>query len=277
MPRLRSPRQLSSNLFLVHAEFPHRDSANVYLLTGRVPTLIDCGSRRSVPYLLNNLAQLDIDIGDIVRVIATHGDCDHIQGYHDLNREHPGLRLHLHPADWPLVQEENAYRNANYLYLNPFDPIAADTCLPLKDGQQIQAGEGALTVLHTPGHTEGSVCLWGEVDERHVLFAGDTVGGAMRSLTGADLFIWAQALRTWEQSLSCIADLEIDWILTGHEPVESLPLSRTWFDRARMSFGKMMNPWFLLAEKGDDDEPIAAGSLPETSLLLDRPSGAAGV
>ena len=254
MVRLPAPRQLSPDLFIAYSEFPHRDSGNVFLITGRIPTLIDCGSSRGAPQLRRNLSQLGIEVQDIAQVIATHGDCDHIQGYHELRREHPALQLHLHPADWSLVQESNPYRNANYLYRTPFEPIAPGQCLSLADGQRIVAGDGELTVIHTPGHTEGSVCLAGEINGHNVLFAGDTVGGAMRGLEGADLWIWAQAARTWEESLKRLSTLDTDWILNGHEPAANLPLGPAWFSRAVGSFGKMMNPWFLLDETGDEDE-----------------------
>jgi len=257
MSRLTAAKRLTPHLYVVYSEFPHRDSGNVFLITGRSPTLIDCGSRRVIPHLIRNLAQLGIDVRDLARVIATHGDCDHIQGYHDLHRLHPALRLHIHRHDWPLVQESDPYRNANYIYGNPFVPLPAERCVPLEDGETIAAGDGALMIHHTPGHTEGSVCLWGEIDGKKVLFAGDTVGGAMRSLDGADLRIWAQAVVTWEQSLQRLARLDIDWVLNGHEPAHGLPLGRARFDRAVASFGKMLNPWFLLDEQ-EDEVPAAA-------------------
>lgn len=256
MARLVAPRQLSENLYIVYAEYPHRDSSNVYFLAGKNPVLIDCGSRRSVPLMLRNLAQLDLTARDITAVIATHGDCDHTQGFHDLQRENPDLSLHLHPADWSLVQELDPYRNAAYLYRISFLPIPPETCVPLADGERIAAGDGELTVVHSPGHTDGSVCLWGEIDGRHVLFAGDTVGGSMRSLEGADLAIWARAAETWKASLQRIANLEIDWILNGHEPESGLPLSRSWLDRGIASFGLMMNPWFFLYEGSDENDTV---------------------
>ncbi len=255
MAYLTAPRQLSSHLYIVYAEYPHRDSGNVYLITGRVPTLIDCGSRRAAPLLLRNLAQAGVDIRDVVQVIATHGDCDHTQGWHELLRVHPGLRLYLHPLDWSLVQEANPYRNAGYLYRTEFRPIDPQVCWPMVDGDHIPAGDGELAVVHTPGHTEGSVCLLGDIDDYRVLFAGDTIGGSMRSLQGADLAIWAQAERTWEQSLQRIARLEIDWILNGHEPAATLPLTRAWLDRGIASFGMMMNPWFFLQSGSEEEEP----------------------
>jgi hydroxyacylglutathione hydrolase len=263
MTRLNAPRQLSDNLYIVYAEYPHRDSSNVYLITGNNPVLIDCGSRRSVPHMLRNLAQLDLTARDISAVIATHGDCDHTQGFHDLQRDNPALRMHLPPADWSLVQELDPYRNAAYLYRISFLPIPPESCVPLTDGLRIAAGDGELTVIHTPGHTEGSVCLWGEIDGRRVLFAGDTVGGSMRSLEGADLAIWARAAETWKASLKRISGLEIDWILNGHEPEIGLPLSRSWLDRGIASFGQMMNPWFFLHEGSEENEAVVLESVRE--------------
>lgn len=261
MPRLAAPRQLSPHLSIVYAEFPHRDSGNVYLITGTVPTLIDCGSRSAAPQLLHNIRQAGVDVRDIDQVIATHGDFDHVQGFHELHAANPELTLLVHPIDAPLTREPNPYRNAGYLYRDAFRPIPPELTRPIVDGDRIAAGDGELLVVHTPGHTEGAVCLWGEIDGRHVLFAGDTVEGAMRGLEGADLAIWARAASTWRESLQRIAALEIDWILNGHEPVDGLPLTRDRLDRGIASFGKMMNPWFLLDE--EDEPAMEESAVPE--------------
>lgn len=254
MPSLTAPVQLSPHLFIVYSEFPHRDSGNAYLITGRYPTLIDCGSQGAVPQLVDNLVQADVRVEDLTQVIATHGDYDHIQGYHDLRLKHPALPLRLHRNDWPIVQGNDPYQNASYLYRRAFVPFTAEQCLPLEDGATIDAGDSVLTAHHAPGHTEGSTCLLGTIDGHGVLFAGDAVGGAMRSLTGADLRIWAQAAVTWKQSLQRLAGLEFEWVLNGHEPAETLPLSRARFDRAVTSFGQMLNPWFSWEE---DEAPAA--------------------
>lgn len=249
MPALTSPIQLTPHLFVVYSEYPHRDSGNAYLITGRYPTLIDCGSQQAVPQLTENLLRAGVRITDLTQVIATHGDYDHIQGFHDLHRQNPSLRLHLHRKDWPIVLGNDPYQNASYLYRRAFVPFTAEQCLPLEDGATIDAGDSVLTVHHAPGHTEGSTCLLGTIDGHDVLFAGDAIGGAMRSLTGANLPIWAQAAVTWEQSLQRLAGLEFEWVLNGHEPAETLPLRRAQFDRSVRSFGRMLSPWFAL----DDD------------------------
>lgn len=256
MTVLSAPMRLSAHLYLVYAEYPHIDSGNVYLVTGSQPTLIDCGSRRAAPRLMSNLARLGLGMRDIRQVIATHGDCDHTQGYHDLRTLQPDLRLSMHRFDWPLVVEGDPYRSANYVYRRPFVPFAADHCLPLDDGDAVPAGDAMLTVHHTPGHTDGSICLLGEIDGRRVLFAGDTIGGSMKSLAGADLRLWADAAATWTASLQRLGALSFDWVLSGHEPAEGLPIQRALVDRLFASFGLMLNPWFLLA---DDEAPIGSG------------------
>lgn len=261
MPVLTAPVQLSANLHIVYSEFPHVDSGNVYLMTGDHPTLIDCGSQRAVPQLIRNLAQLGLQVSDLTKVVATHGDYDHTQGFHDLQKFQPDLPLFINRHDWPAMLEGNTYRSSSYLYQRPFLPFEARHCLPLDAGDVVWAGNTSLTVHHTPGHTEGSVCLLGDIDGNRVLFAGDAIGGSMKSLTGADLRIWANAAVTWRESLRQLEALSFDWVLNGHEPADTLPLSRARVDRLLHSFGKMMNPWFLLGEEETPHagETIAAG------------------
>lgn len=256
MTRIAEPLQLSPHVYLVYAEHPHRNCSNVYLVTGPLPLLIDCGSAPGVPYLLRNLARLGFDIRDIDRVVATHGHCDHLQAFHLLQQANPRLRLLIHPLDAPLMVSPNDIRNACHLYNGTFVPIVLEDMLPVVDGERIPAGEGELTVLHTPGHTEGSICLWGEIDGHRMLFAGDTVGGAMPGLEGLDLEEWVRSIGAWQASLRRIAALDIDWVLNGHEPAAGLPISRTRLDRSIASFGKMMNPWFSLAD--DEEDPVTS-------------------
>jgi len=256
MPALTEPLQLSANLYVVYSEYPHVDSGNVYLITGEYPTLIDCGSQRAVPRILRNLAQIGLRVNDVHQVIATHGDYDHTQGFHELRKLQPGLPLLINRHDWPTMLEGDTYRNSSYLYGRPFVPFAADQCLPLDEGDVLPVGNTTLTVYHSPGHTEGSVCLLGDIDGHGVLFAGDAIGGSMKSLAGADLQLWAKAMVTWAESLQRLGALSFDWVLNGHEPAGTLPLRRSHVDRLLESFGKMMNPWFLL-----DDDEVTAGDM----------------
>lgn len=271
MPSLIAPVQLSHNLFVVYSEFPHIHSGNVYLITGAHPTLIDCGSRRAVPQIVDNLSQLGLKVSDLHQVIATHGDYDHVQGFHALRPMHPSLTMHIHRSDLAVVQGVDAYQTASYVYDRPFEQFEKVHCTPLDDGEILPAGDTSLVVHHTPGHTDGSVCLLGTIDGASILFAGDTIGGAMRSIDGADMAVWAHAALTWRQSLRRLSELPFEWVLNGHEPAASLPLGRAHVDRMMGSFGLMLNPWFSRGietvpndqpSPGDGDElPMPKGEL----------------
>ncbi|MDQ4044095.1 MAG: MBL fold metallo-hydrolase [Chloroflexota bacterium] len=259
MPAITAPIQLSDHVYIVHAEFPHVDSGNVYLITGSHPTLIDCGSPRTVPQLVKNIAQVGLEVHDIDQVIATHGDYDHVQGFHGLREMNQDLRLLIHRAEITIVQGENAYSTASYLYDQPFVRLDPAYCAILDDGDVVPAHGSGLKVVHTPGHTEGSICLLGEIDSVKMLFAGDTFGGAMRSLDGADLHVWANAARTWMQSLRRLSALDFDIVLNGHELAAELPIRRPKFDRLVKHFGKMLDPWFSY------EAPEPTGPMPTTS------------
>lgn len=82
----------------------------------------------------------------IEMVVATHGHRDHIAGVAQLCRE-TGARLAAHPADLPEAD----------LLLGDEDPLSV--------------GEGVVTVLHTPGHTPGSIVL----NPPGALVTGDTL------------------------------------------------------------------------------------------------------
>lgn len=85
---------------------------------------------------------------DLIGVFDTHAHADHVSGGQKLAERH-GVPYYLHPAD------------------------AADIeVTPLADGQQLGVGRVEIEVIHTPGHSPGSVCF---ALEDEVLFTGDTL------------------------------------------------------------------------------------------------------
>jgi hydroxyacylglutathione hydrolase len=100
-------------------------------------------------------------------VINTHAHYDHL-GAVDSVTERYGVPFYLHPADKELLQRANFYRT---LFLGE-EPIAIPQLdLELSDAMSLRFGKLKVDVMHTPGHTPGSVCF--EVDGE--LFTGDTV------------------------------------------------------------------------------------------------------
>jgi hydroxyacylglutathione hydrolase len=104
----------------------------------------------------------------------------------------------------------------------------------LAEGGEIRFGDIRVTVLHTPGHTEGSVCLLAPDDG--VLYSGDTLfaGGWGRvDLPGGDP---AQMV----ESLARLTTLEDPIrVLPGHGPATTIGRERAWMELVR-SEGRLL-------------------------------------
>lgn len=139
-------------------------------------------------------------------LINTHNHADHCAGNARILKE-TSARLLIHEADAAGLQK---LRNRIFARLMGGQGSPHPDIL-LKDGFVINLGESSLKVIHTPGHSPGSICLYGDGQ----LFTGDTlfVGGSGRTdLTGGsekDLIASVQKL------LSTLPEDTIVW--PGHD------------------------------------------------------------
>ncbi|MFA5250456.1 MAG: MBL fold metallo-hydrolase [Parachlamydiales bacterium] len=121
-----------------------------------------------VPYLKKKHLQLKA-------ILLTHSHWDHIAGAADLKKSLPAP-IYIHPLDLGNLEEPGSDRLP---LIFAIEAVKADHLV--KDGELIRIGEIVLQVLHTPGHTPGSVCYFGEKEK--ILFSGDTLfQGTMGSL-----------------------------------------------------------------------------------------------
>ena len=101
-------------------------------------------------------------------IVSTHGHWDHI-GDNAAVAEHTGAQIAVHPLDAERLRQPQPT-------WAPFEIPPSLPAVELAEGGEVRFGSLRLTVLHTPGHTEGSVCLW-SADEG-VLLSGDTLFAA---------------------------------------------------------------------------------------------------
>lgn len=103
------------------------------------------------------------------QIIATHAHIDHVGGIDKLRRT-CGAPVLLHEDDHVLYQ--NLSTQAAWLGVEP--PGVAEIDQFVREGQTIRCGELAFEVLHTPGHSPGSISLHRKGGEGEI-FSGDTL------------------------------------------------------------------------------------------------------
>jgi len=152
-------------------------------------------------------------------IVSSHGHWDHI-GDNAAVAKHTGADVGAHPLDHDRLIHPST--NA------PFDIPPSVPAVDLAEGGEVRFGAIRLRVLHTPGHTEGSVCLY-EPDEG-LLFSGDTLfaGGWGRvDLPGGD----PDAMVA---SLGRFLDLEDGvHVFPGHGPETTIGRERAWLELVR--------------------------------------------
>ena len=105
-----------------------------------------------------------------VRLLLTHAHHDHLYG-NDLIHERYGLLPEVHREDEWIMKEHLPIRMAEIYDNYPYDiPMPVHY---LVDGEVIPFGNHRLTVIHTPGHSPGSVFFY--CKEEGIAFSGDTV------------------------------------------------------------------------------------------------------
>lgn len=130
-------------------------ATNCYIVNG---IIIDPGD--DAEYIISHLKTKP------TMIVATHGHFDHIMVAYALQLAY-NIPFIMHEADTFLLQNMRSSAK-HFLGLSTVDP-------PPKINKFIRDGENIakFTVMHTPGHTPGSVCLYSK--KNNVLFSGDTI------------------------------------------------------------------------------------------------------
>ena len=106
----------------------------------------------------------------VAHIVLTHGHFDHL-GAATVVAAATGAPLSMHELDADCVDDPEANGGAAF----GFFFTAPSPARRLLDGDRVTAGALSLEVIHTPGHTPGSMCLLGSDELGPQLFSGDTL------------------------------------------------------------------------------------------------------
>jgi glyoxylase-like metal-dependent hydrolase (beta-lactamase superfamily II) len=134
--------------------------SNAYLIDAKRKTLVDAG--------IDGARVLGRVPADLDLIILTHCHYDHIAAVPEIVAA-TGAKVALHEDDLACLKSDRINAAATFGRKSP----ALKVDIVLHDGDVVDLGGVKLKVIHTPGHTPGSICLYDEASR--VLFTGDTV------------------------------------------------------------------------------------------------------
>jgi hydroxyacylglutathione hydrolase len=202
---------------VVNGIYNFRGISNCYMVSNNEIFLVDTGmpgkSNEIVDYLKNNLKAKPQDIETIV---ITHHHFDHT-GSLDKLKKLTNAKVAVHSADAEYLSGEKNQAGSvlmvplvklmNLIYR--IQPVKAD--ILLKEGDQI----GDYRVIHTPGHTPGSICLYNPKNK--VIFVGDNLQYSKGKIKSPSSRLIPEP-ELYKESMKKLGDLDIEVILTGHGP-----------------------------------------------------------
>ncbi|MCJ7770211.1 MBL fold metallo-hydrolase [Candidatus Bathyarchaeota archaeon] len=171
---------------------------NITVILGDSITLIDSGAADSpekaiIPLIRKN----NRNANEITDIILTHGHEDHISGILGL-LEVSQPTIHIHELDEPKL--ETMFEKAN---------MASSAIRTLKNNQVLELSGRELRVIHTPGHTGGSIVVLDQ--ELGLAMSGDSIQGQG---DGRPLIFYSS--EAYEASLRNLLNESIETLMLGH-------------------------------------------------------------
>lgn len=188
--------------------------ANCHLIVEDGLTLIDAGLPGSRARIAGQVERLGRSLDELTRIVLTHGHPDHVGGARELAGER--VEVLLHPADF-----ENLRVSLAGLLSRPsrgrffgFVSRTPEHLAPLEDGTVLPV-LGGLEVIHTPGHTPGSVCLY--APRLRALWVGDALERRRGGVTFASR-LYSDDTGLARRSVARMAERDVETLLFAHYP-----------------------------------------------------------
>lgn len=175
---------------------------NTYLVDDEIRTLIDPGNPEYMSHRLDELKRDGFEARDINLIINTHSHPDHC-GADQAFKNISGARIALHPAELEHLDLSKEF--ARYFGM-PLPEFKVDFHL----GDKLSTGNTEFLVLHTPGHSPGSVSLY--CKNLKLLMCGDLIfeGGVGRTdFPGG-------GIEQLKNSIELVSKLDLEYLLPGH-------------------------------------------------------------
>lgn len=178
--------------------------SNIYCIDNEL--MIDCGSGFFTNDILAQMEEYGIDPREIKLIVLTHAHFDHCGAVKEWKKI-TGAKVFIHEKDMKALETGDGVLAKEFdIDYNGVKPDGL-----IKEGEEIKTKRYTFKVIHTPGHTPGSICLW--EPKKKILVSGDTLlpdGFGRTDYPGGD----EKKLKNSLKKIKNLGDIEV--LLPGH-------------------------------------------------------------
>ncbi len=192
--------------------------------------LVDTGVPNSLNEIKKAMEETHVPFERLNKIIITHQDIDHIGGVKSILNELPEVEVLAHEEDKPYIQGEKKLIRLNSNFMNRINALPKEerqkildmfeniphvkVNTTLTDIEEL-AYCGGITVIHTPGHTPGHICLYHK--ESKTLIVGDAMNVIDGQLIGPNIQnMDEEEAKTAINSLKKFTEYDVENVISYH-------------------------------------------------------------